>query len=101
MGEGDDKLGKMLMKGFVYALTQLEELPQTILLFNSGASLSCEDVYKRQALIYSVWKSGKVPYLGLFLYLAEVDLLQVVAKHVANSHQFCGENCGSFMCLIF
>ena len=29
MGEGDDKLGKMLMKGFVYALTQLEELPQT------------------------------------------------------------------------
>ena len=37
MGEGDDKLGKMLMKGFVYALTQLEELPQTSLLFNSGA----------------------------------------------------------------
>ena len=35
MGEGDDK-------GFVYALTQLEELPQTILLFNSGAYLSCE-----------------------------------------------------------
>ena len=25
MGEGDDKLGKMLMKGFVYALTQLED----------------------------------------------------------------------------
>ena len=42
MGEGDDKLGKMLMKGFVYALTQLEELPQTILLFNSGAYLSCK-----------------------------------------------------------
>ena len=42
MGEGDEKLGKMLMKGFVYALTQLEELPQTILLFNSGAYLSCE-----------------------------------------------------------
>ena len=46
-----------------------------------------------QALIYSVWKSGKVPYLGLFLYLAEGNLLQVaakhVAKHVANSHQFC------------
>ena len=40
--EGDEKLGKMLMKGFVYALTQLEELPQTILLFNSGAYLSCE-----------------------------------------------------------
>ena len=42
MGEGDEKLGKMLMKGFVYALTQLEKLPQTILLYNSGAYLSCE-----------------------------------------------------------
>ena len=43
MGEGDEKLGKMLMKGFVYALTQLHELPKTILLFNAGAYLSCED----------------------------------------------------------
>ena len=42
MGEGDEKLGKMLMKGFVYALAQSDELPQTILLFNSGAYLSCE-----------------------------------------------------------
>ena len=42
MGEGDEKLGKILMKGFVYALTQLEELPETVLLYNSGAYLSCE-----------------------------------------------------------
>lgn len=53
-----------------------------------------KDTTDNQALIYSVWKSGKVPYLGLFLYLAEGNLLQVVAKHVAkhvaNSHQFCG-----------
>ena len=27
--------------------------------------------------------------LGLFLCLAEGNLLQVAAKHVANSHQFC------------
>lgn len=42
MGEGDEKLGKTLMKGFIYALTQLDELPQTVLLFNSGAYLSSE-----------------------------------------------------------
>lgn len=42
MGEGDEKLGKILMKGFVYALTQLDTLPQTVLLYNSGAYLSCE-----------------------------------------------------------
>lgn len=42
MGEGDEKLGRMLMKGFVYALTQTDKLPKTILLYNSGAYLSCE-----------------------------------------------------------
>ena len=42
MGEGDEKLGRMLMKGFVYALTQTDQLPKTILLYNSGAYLSCE-----------------------------------------------------------
>ena len=43
MGEGNDELGAVLMKGFIYALTELEELPETILLYNGGAPLSCED----------------------------------------------------------
>lgn len=42
MGEGKVELGNILMKGFVYALTQLETLPTTILLYNKGAYLSCE-----------------------------------------------------------
>lgn len=42
MGKGDEKLGRILMKGFIYALTEQEELPQTILLYNSGAYLSTE-----------------------------------------------------------
>jgi selenium metabolism protein YedF len=42
MGSGDDKLGKLLMKGFVYALTQLDPLPDSIVLYNSGAFVSCE-----------------------------------------------------------
>ena len=45
MGEGDEKLGQMLMQGFVYALTQLEKLPQTFVLYNSGAHLNCEGSY--------------------------------------------------------
>lgn len=40
MGQGDDALGRILMKGFVFALTQLDELPDTVLLYNSGAKLS-------------------------------------------------------------
>lgn len=42
MGQGDGTLGKLLMKGFVYALTEQDSLPETILLYNSGAYLSCE-----------------------------------------------------------
>ena len=42
MGQGDEVLGKLLMKGFVFALTQQDMLPEIILLYNSGAFLSCE-----------------------------------------------------------
>ena len=42
MGQGDLALGRLLMKGFVYALTQQDRLPKTVLLYNSGAYLSCE-----------------------------------------------------------
>lgn len=43
MGEGDEELGKALMKAFIFALTQQEELPATILLYNGGAWMSVED----------------------------------------------------------
>ena len=42
MGHGNDELGKALMKGFIYALSQLEELPRTILFYNGGAHLTVE-----------------------------------------------------------
>ncbi len=40
MGTGDDTLGAALMKGFVYALTQLDDAPDTVLLYNGGAKLA-------------------------------------------------------------
>ena len=42
MGTGDDVLGRKLMGSFVYSLTQLDELPACVLLYNGGAHLSCE-----------------------------------------------------------
>ena len=41
MGSGDDELGAVLMKGFVFALTQLDELPETVLMYNGGVKLAC------------------------------------------------------------
>ena len=43
MGEGNEELGGVLMKGFIYALTQQDTLPSTILFYNGGAALTCEE----------------------------------------------------------
>ena len=42
MGEGNDELGKVLMKGFIFPVTQLDELPKTMLFYNGGATLTAE-----------------------------------------------------------
>ena len=42
MGTGDPKLGTSLMKAFVFALTKQDQLPDTILCYNTGAHLTCE-----------------------------------------------------------
>ena len=42
MGNGSEELGQILMKGFIFALTELDELPRTVLLYNSGVKLSTE-----------------------------------------------------------
>lgn len=42
MGEGDEALGKILLKGFLFALTQQETLPKTVLFYNGGAFVTCE-----------------------------------------------------------
>ena len=42
MGTGDPKLGTSLMKAFVFALTKQDQLPDTILCYNTGAYLTCD-----------------------------------------------------------
>lgn len=42
MGIGEEKLGKALMKAFVFAVTKQDVLPETILCYNTGAYLTCE-----------------------------------------------------------
>lgn len=42
MGTGNDELGKVLMKGFLYALSQLDELPEKVLFYNGGVTLTTE-----------------------------------------------------------
>ena len=42
MGTGSDELGAALMKSFLFALTQQDTLPKSILFYNGGAKLTTE-----------------------------------------------------------
>ena len=46
LGSGDDTLGATLMKGFLYALSQQERLPRTILFYNGGAKGTNEGFHR-------------------------------------------------------
>ena len=43
MGEGAEELGKILIKGFIYALSELSVPPESVIFFNSGARLTSGD----------------------------------------------------------
>ena len=43
MGNGNDELGEILMKGFMYTLTESKPYPKSILLVNSAVKLSTEN----------------------------------------------------------
>ena len=72
MGHGSEELGRTLMKGFLYALSQQEELPATILFYNGGAklttqgSLSLEDLKSMEAQGVQILTCGAcLNYYGL------------------------------------
>ena len=43
MGRGSEELGNILVRGFFHTLGEVKPLPQTMIFFNAGAKLACED----------------------------------------------------------
>jgi len=43
MGRGEAELGNILVRGFFHTLGEVEPLPQTIIFYNAGVKLACED----------------------------------------------------------
>lgn len=64
MGEGSDDLGKVLIKGFIFAISEQEKLPDTMLFYNGGAKLTCngsdslEDIKNLEAAGVNVMTCG-------------------------------------------
>ena len=43
MGHGSEELGKILIKGFIFSLSQLEVPPKAVVFFNGGVKLTLQD----------------------------------------------------------
>jgi len=41
LGEGSRELGEILMKGYLYTLTEVQPLPRVVIFINSGVKLAC------------------------------------------------------------
>lgn len=41
MGEGSQELGQILMKGYLYTLTEVAPMPKVLIFINSGVKLTC------------------------------------------------------------
>lgn len=42
MGQGEEELGKILIKGYIFALSEAEVVPTDLIFFNSGVKLTVE-----------------------------------------------------------
>lgn len=42
MGKGDDELGNVLMKSFIYTVRETQPYPDSIVFYNSAVNLTCE-----------------------------------------------------------
>ncbi len=96
MGHGSEELGKQLMKGFLYAVSQQEELPKTILFYNGGAklttegSLSLEDIRNMEAQGVEILTCGTcLNYYGLTEKLAVggVTNMYTIVETLANAQK--------------
>lgn len=94
MGDGEAELGKTLLKGYIYALTQLETLPKTMLFYNKGAfitiegSASLEDLKSLEAQGVEIQTCGTcLNYYGLTekLQVGTVTNMYVIAETMANA----------------
>lgn len=96
MGEGNDELGKVLIKGFIFAVTQLDTLPKSMLFYNGGATLttegsdSLEDLKSLEAQGVEILTCGTcLDYYGLKEKLAvgSVTNMYSIVETMANAEK--------------
>lgn len=94
LGKGEEELGKLLMKGFLYTLTQAEPYPSKVVLLNSAVRLSTlneetiEHLEKLQSLGTQIYSCGTcLNFYGLAdsLKVGEIGNMYDVVEALASN----------------
>ncbi|HHY10344.1 MAG TPA: sulfurtransferase-like selenium metabolism protein YedF [Firmicutes bacterium] len=88
MGQGDRALGTILMKSFIYALSEQDELPAKILLYNSGVKLAAQGSDALEDLKKLAGRGVEILSCGVCLDFYQIaDALEVGS--VSNMYDIC------------
>lgn len=94
MGHGNDELGKILIKGYIYTLTELDEKPKSLLFLNSGVLLTTgesetiSDLKKLEDMGVKIYSCGTcLDYYHVKddLKVGEVANMYVIANELNNA----------------
>lgn len=67
IGEGAEELSTLLMKGFIYTLSQYEKLPDTVIFYNGGAKIPTEGSVSIEDLKFMESKGVEIMTCGTCL----------------------------------
>lgn len=94
MGGPEEELGRILIKGFIYAVSRQEPLPETVIFYNGGARLTAEGSESVEDLKYMAEQGVEILTCGTCLkHLGLEDKLQVGS--VSNMYEIAEKMAGA------
>ncbi|MCL2067221.1 MAG: sulfurtransferase-like selenium metabolism protein YedF [Treponema sp.] len=94
MGAGEKELGKLLIKGFIYSLTQLNPPPEAVIFLSSGAFLTTEgantvpdlkELEKRGAKVFTCGTCANYYKLTESLAAGSIVDMMTIVNHLAKA----------------
>lgn len=86
IGKGDDTLGEILMKGYIYTLSEMTELPKYIMFVNSGVKLTTKGSESIEDLKALEDRGVEILSCGTCLDYLNIDLDDLVVGSVTNMY---------------
>ena len=86
IGKGDDTLGEVLMKGYIYTLSEMTELPKYIMFVNSGVELTTKGSESIDDLRALEDRGVEILSCGTCLDYLSIDLSDLAVGSVTNMY---------------